>query len=126
MAPADDRTPTTALVHELSLVERARDGDHDAFVELYRQDAPPAWRLALALHRDPADAAEAVTDAFRRALAPLRHGATTSDLPFRIRLLTATRHAALDARPRAAAGLDDAVEPARGRGSAGRCSGPAR
>jgi DNA-directed RNA polymerase specialized sigma24 family protein len=85
------------LTLELRNVERARTGDHDAFVALYRQHAPLAWRLALALTADPELAADAVTTAFARALAPLPAGAARSDVPFHLRLLTATRHAVLDA-----------------------------
>ncbi len=84
------------LTRELEAVELARQGGHAAFVELYRQDAPPAWRLALALTFDADRAAEAVADGFRRALAPGRAGTAQSALPFRLRLLTTTRQAALD------------------------------
>jgi DNA-directed RNA polymerase specialized sigma24 family protein len=83
-------------IQELADVERAREGDHDAFVRLYRQDAPPAWRLALALTSDGQRAADAVAEGFRTTLAPRRPSAPRSPLPFRLRLLSATRDAALD------------------------------
>lgn len=89
-------TAGSALARELQVVDRARAGDHAAFVELYRQDAPPAWRLALALTADPDLAADAVAFAFARVLAPPKPGAARSEVPFRLRLLTATRHAVLD------------------------------
>jgi DNA-directed RNA polymerase specialized sigma24 family protein len=89
-------TPDPDLVEELAAVERARQGDHDAFVRLYRQDAPPAWRLALALTADPERAARAVADGFRRTLAPIRAAGQRSEAPFRLRVLTATRHAVID------------------------------
>ena len=91
MPAADD------LALELRNVERARAGDHDAFVALYRADAPIAWRLALALTADPELAADAVAAAFARTLAPLPAGGTRSEIPVHLRLLTATRHAVLDA-----------------------------
>lgn len=84
------------LAQELRAVERARDGDHHAFVALYRQDAPPAWRLGLALTADPDRAADAVARAFARTLAPLRVGTVRSEVPFQLRLLAATRHVVLD------------------------------
>jgi DNA-directed RNA polymerase specialized sigma24 family protein len=89
-------SPDPDLVVELALVERARQGDLDAFVQLYRQDAPPAWRLALALTADPERAAQAVAEGFRRTLAPVRGAGQRSETPFRLRLLTATRHAVID------------------------------
>jgi DNA-directed RNA polymerase specialized sigma24 family protein len=109
------------LEQELAAVEQARQGSHDAFVQLYRQDAPPAWRLGLALTGDADRAADAVAEGFRRTLAPLRASAPRSAVPFRLRLLTATRQAALDGPTRGALPLtapntpaDDAA-PARSR-----------
>jgi DNA-directed RNA polymerase specialized sigma24 family protein len=102
------------LIQGLNDVERAREGDHDAFVRLYRQDAPPAWRLALALTSDADRAADAVAEGFRTTLAPRRPSTARSPLPFRLRVLAATRNAALDGPSRDAlplppptAGVDD-------------------
>lgn len=105
---------------ELQAIERAREGDHDAFVRLYRQDAPPAWRLGLALTADPVRAASAVGQAFARVLAPARLNAPRSEVPFRLRLLTATRHVVLDEgtgapRPEVDAGAE--ADPDRSRGT---------
>ena len=106
---------------QLEAVERARQGSRDDFVQLYRQDAPPAWRLGLALTGDADRAADAVAEGFRRTLAPLRPSAPRTGTPFRLRLLTATRQAALDGPTRGARPLtapntpaDDAA-PARSR-----------
>lgn len=89
-------TDGSDLAQRLGVVERARGGDHSAFVDLYRQDAPPAWRLALALTGDGDRAADAVARAFSRTLAPLPPGAAQSEVPCRQRLLTATREVVVD------------------------------
>jgi DNA-directed RNA polymerase specialized sigma24 family protein len=105
-------SPDGDLAHERAAVERARGGDHRAFVELYRQDAPPAWRLAVALTGDPRRAEDAVAEGFRRTLAPLRAALPRSEVAFRVRLLAATRHAVLDgaaAPPTATAPLSSAA-----------------
>lgn len=101
-------TDGTDLARELQLVERARGGDHNAFVHLYRQDAPPAWRLALALTADADRAADTVARAFARALGPPRPGELRSGDPFRTQLLRATHHVVVD---RAAASLPSAAPP---------------
>ncbi len=95
--PTDVPDPATELqAIELDAIERAREGEHDAFVRLYRQDAPPAWRLGLALTGDALSAADAVALGFARVLVPSGPGARRSEVPFRLRLLTATRHVVLD------------------------------
>lgn len=94
-------------VEELRNVELARGGDHDAFVVLYRTHAPLAWRLALALTADGDLAAEAVAEAFARALVALPAGTARSATPFRVLLLATTRHTVLDARA-----IADATTPA--------------
>ena len=52
------------------LVIKAQDGDRDAFEELFRRHAHPAWRLALVVggHREAAEAAvaEGFTATFRQ------------------------------------------------------------
>ena len=109
--PTDVPDPAT----ELQAIERARDGEHDAFVRLYRQDAPPAWRLGLALTGDALSAADAVALAFARVLVPSGPGARRSEVPFRLRLLTATRHVVLDQGHRPHRGEAPRPSPARGR-----------
>jgi DNA-directed RNA polymerase specialized sigma24 family protein len=105
MSDADD-----LLANERAAVERARHGDHDAFVQLYRQDAATAWRLALALAREPAPAEHAVVEGFRRVLAPTVMPSLRSEVPFRLRLLAATRHAVLDTSTKTPAHGDVVVE----------------
>ncbi len=109
--PTDVPDPAT----ELQAIERAREGEHDAFVRLYRQDAPPAWRLGLALTGDALSAADAVALAFARVLVPSGPGARRSEVPFRLRLLTATRHVVLDqatGHPRKGAAPEPGSRPA--------------
>jgi DNA-directed RNA polymerase specialized sigma24 family protein len=81
------------------LVIKAQDGDRDAFEELFRRHAHPAWRLALAVggHREAAETAvaEGFTAAFRQLSAKSASAAT----PFRLLVVRATFDAAcLEAR----------------------------
>lgn len=85
--------PDDVLFHDRVLVDRARHGDESAFDELYRRLAPPAWRLALAVTRDPAVAGGAVADAFATTLAGSGHPIA---VPVRAQLLLAVRQAAAD------------------------------
>ncbi|HEY9557801.1 MAG TPA: hypothetical protein VIR58_13775, partial [Acidimicrobiales bacterium] len=85
----------TAL-KDLELIDRARSGDRDAFAELYRREAPGAWRLALAVTRSPIHASRAVAAAFATVLgndgpAPDRAP------PLRHQMLRATRELSLAA-----------------------------
>lgn len=76
-----------------TLADQARDGSRGAFEELYRRLAPTAWRLALAVTRDPALAAGAVASGFASTLS--RPPAATNTT-VRSQLLAATRHAAFE------------------------------
>ncbi len=70
---------------DAELIERARQGDMTAYAELVRRYQAPALRTASVLTADPAEAEDAVQDAFvkaHRALGRFREGA-----PFRPWLL---------------------------------------
>lgn len=90
---ADD---SIRLLQDRALVDRARGGGATAFEELYRRHARAAWRMALAVTPQPDVAGTAVVSGFASTLAGpglppvLARGMRTP-------LLTATRHAALDA-----------------------------
>lgn len=114
------------LAAELELVERARDGDHDAFVALYRLHAAPAWRLALALTADGDRAADAVARAFARTLAPSTPGALRTEEPYALRLLTATRQVVVDQGGGSGAGAPLAVPSAPVEASGGHDTRSAR
>ena len=97
---------------------RARAAATDV-VQLYRQDAPPAWRLGLALtgrrRRPPPTRWPGLPPHAGRRCGPAH---ARSGTPFRLRLLTATRQAALDgpargARPLTRARPPPAAEPRR-------------
>lgn len=77
--------------------EAARRGERAAFHELYRRHAAPAWRVGLAVSRDPSAAAAAVSAGFAAVLA--RQSAETSGrgVPLAVQLVAATRAAARDA-----------------------------
>ncbi len=96
---ADD--PDIVLLHERVLVDRARHGDRTAFAELYRREAPAAWRLALAVSRQPRLARPAVASAFAGVLAENGRSRPDRDLGLRTQILTATRHAVIDGDPAA-------------------------
>jgi RNA polymerase sigma-70 factor, ECF subfamily len=53
---------------DAALVERAREGDAAAYEALVRRYMRPAHAVALAVLKEPADAEDAVQDAFVRAL----------------------------------------------------------
>jgi DNA-directed RNA polymerase specialized sigma24 family protein len=96
------------LLQDRVLSERARRGDRKAFDELYRRHAPAAWRLALVVTRHPGAAEAAVASAFATTLAG-RNGISTMPNTPRVRLLIATRHAAI-----AAAGDESSARAASG------------
>src|SRR6266702_4585994 len=82
--------PTTAVSDE-SLIEAAGRGDHEAYGELVRRYSATAHRAAV-LITGPADAEDAVQEAFVRAfyaLASFRQGA-----PFKPWLLTIVKNCA--------------------------------
>jgi RNA polymerase sigma-70 factor (ECF subfamily) len=77
-----------------NVVIAARSGDASAFAVLVRVESPAAYRLALSIVRSPAEAEDAVQDAFLRAWRDLR-GLRDPDLwPAWFRRLTV--RAALD------------------------------
>lgn len=89
----DDRI---RLLQDRALVDSARRGGAPAFEELYRRHARAAWRLALVVSPQPDAAGAAVVHAFASTLAgPGPQPALASGM--RVPLLTAARHAALDA-----------------------------
>jgi RNA polymerase sigma-70 factor (ECF subfamily) len=53
-----------AVAAERSLVDRARDGDLDAFEQLVRERMDAVYRLTHAIVLDPADAADATQETF--------------------------------------------------------------
>lgn len=77
------------------LAVRAAEGDLASFESLYRQHAPAAWRVAMAVTGNPHDAADAVSDAFIRVLQSLPNG-LRDGAAFRPYLLAATRNASVD------------------------------
>jgi RNA polymerase sigma-70 factor, ECF subfamily len=74
-----------------ALVERARSGDHEAYAELVRRYSAIAHRVAV-LIAGPADAEDAVQDAFVRAYYALDR--FRADAPFKPWLLTIVTNAA--------------------------------
>ena len=56
---------------DAQLVLRAQDGDRDAFTELFRRHAGPAWRLSLAVSGSADVAATAVAKGFTLTLVHL-------------------------------------------------------
>jgi RNA polymerase sigma-70 factor (ECF subfamily) len=76
---------------DTALVERARDGDHQAYAELVRRYSAIAHRTAI-LVAGPADAEDAVQDAFVRAYYAL--GRFRAGSPFKPWLLTIVANAA--------------------------------
>lgn len=84
------------LASEQTLVTRAEAGDERAFDELYRRHAPNAWRLSLAVTRNPHDAADVMAESFAKIFTAIRAGRFSSDAPFRPYLLTTARNTAID------------------------------
>jgi len=60
----------TAIAGDLVLA--ARSGDASAFADLVRAETPAAYRLALSIVRSPAEAEDAVQEAFLRAWRDMR------------------------------------------------------
>ena len=74
-----------ALQAENRLIERSRGGDARAYEDLVRLHQEPAFRVACVLTRSPADAEEAVQDAFVKAWGAI--GRFRTGAPFRPWLL---------------------------------------
>lgn len=79
------------------LVISARDGRDGAFAELYRRHAGSAWRVAMAVASNEADAADVTSEAFTRVLA---RGGPDDPAKFRPYLLRVVRNTALTVRRR--------------------------
>lgn len=93
MAP---HAPALASATDAALVAAARAGQGQAFAELYRRHAEAAWRVALSITHNPADAADAVSESFAKVLASIQRDAPGPGAAFRPYLLAATRNAAID------------------------------
>jgi DNA-directed RNA polymerase specialized sigma24 family protein len=96
------------------LVRQAARGDSEAFAELYRLHAEPAWRLAQSVAPDADAARRALVEGFTKTLRASRRGRSGLQ-PFRIALLANVYRAAADHA------LDRPAAPAprrAGRGSA--------
>lgn len=89
------------LLHERSghaaLVERATQGDEDAFAALYERHGRRVWQLAYALTGTTSDAVAVVSESFAQTFTALRAGRATN-VDFATLLSRTTRHLALDAR----------------------------
>jgi RNA polymerase sigma-70 factor (ECF subfamily) len=112
-------TTSSAIRSEVtSVVERARGGDRPAFEALLDVRLAPAFRLAMAILGDEADARDAVQDAFIRAwrdLAGLRDAGRFDAWLDRI-LVNTCRTAARRRRRRAVHEIPVAALPAGGEG----------
>ena len=82
---------------DAQLVLRAQDGDHDAFIELFRRHAGPAWRLALAVSGSTEIAATAVSKGFTLTLVRLHRRTVTLAVPFRVLVTRTSGEAAASA-----------------------------
>ncbi|NUO60242.1 MAG: sigma-70 family RNA polymerase sigma factor [Hamadaea sp.] len=85
----------SALSSDAELLTRVRDGDTDAYGELYRRHADAAKRLAVVLARDRGEAEDLAAEAFARVLGTLRAGGGPQTA-FRPYLLTVVRNAFYD------------------------------
>lgn len=89
--PSDRRAPAAEPTGDAALVERARRGDHEAYAALIRRYSAIAHRAAT-LIAGPAEAEDAVQDAFVRAFYALHR--FRPDAPFKPWLLTIVANAA--------------------------------
>ncbi|MGH9245788.1 MAG: RNA polymerase sigma factor [Acidimicrobiales bacterium] len=108
-APDDGPVDLTDTI----LVRRVVDGDDEAFLELFRRHAFPAWRLALAVAGTTAGAVSAVAEGFTRVFARARD-TDSQPISFRLAVVSATRQAAIAEAK--AAGTDDSSTGAAGPG----------
>jgi len=98
-----------SCVTDAELVERARQGDPDAFGELVDRHRSAVYRAALAAVGSPADADDAVQDAFLAAYRRL--GSFRGEATFKTWLLTITWHQAINQRRRTTRWLRRIVPP---------------
>jgi RNA polymerase sigma factor (sigma-70 family) len=82
-------------VSDAALLARVRSGDDDAFGELYERHVGAARAAARALVPSPAEADDAVAEAFTRVLSILQRGGGPEQA-FRPYVLTCVRHACFD------------------------------
>ena len=95
MSIDESRMPARTTGVELDdahLLSLARDGDDDAYAELFRRYRPVALRLARRLGA-PSEAEDTVSEAFAQVLGQLRRG-LGPDRAFRAYVLTSVRHEA--------------------------------
>ncbi|MCL3859751.1 sigma-70 family RNA polymerase sigma factor [Actinotalea sp. K2] len=85
---------TRDLLGDVELISAVRAGDSAAFGMLYQRHCTAARAVARRYTNSPADAEDAVADAFARVLASLR-GGDGPDLAFRAYLFTVVRRVAL-------------------------------
>ncbi|GAA4935239.1 hypothetical protein GCM10023224_14930 [Streptomonospora halophila] len=86
---------TELLVGDGELLTRVREGDNEAFEELYTRHVGAARGLARQLVRSESEVDDAVAETFARVLALLGRGGGPAD-GFRPYLLTAVRHVVYD------------------------------
>jgi RNA polymerase sigma-70 factor, ECF subfamily len=99
------------LRREDKLLERARSGDRDAFVQLYRSLYPPLWRFVARRTPRTEDAEDVLARVFEKLLSRL-DGVDTSRGHLRVFLFTAARNALVDAARSKRAALElEEVEP---------------
>jgi DNA-directed RNA polymerase specialized sigma24 family protein len=79
---------------DAQLVLRAQTGDRDAFIELFRRHARPAWRLALAVSGSTDIATHAVAKGYTLSHVRLQRRTTTLAVPFRCLVTRASGEAA--------------------------------
>ena len=88
LEPRGDQIPDGPS--DATLLERVRDGDRDAYGDLYVRHEPAATSLARYLTRSNHEADDVVADAFARVLRAIKGGAGPTEA-FRPYLLTAVR-----------------------------------
>jgi DNA-directed RNA polymerase specialized sigma24 family protein len=84
-----------ALVSDIELITRTRQGDHRSFGTLYLRHLHAAWRIACTSAASAADAEDAVAEGFAKVFAALPR-MVDRDLAFRPYLLACVRNAAVD------------------------------
>ncbi|MGA9276626.1 sigma factor [Ilumatobacter sp.] len=95
---------------EAHLIEAARDGDTDAFAQLYSLHVAEVCRLARRLCRDAYEADDVVSEVFCNTLRALRRGAGPTDA-LRPYLLRSVRNTVIKVRTRTDSGRADPASP---------------
>ncbi len=99
LRPAAEKPTAGGDDSDAALVARVITGDVGAFDALYRRHHEAAWRLALLVTSNRADAEDAVAEAFAKVFAALGRAGVSSFRPY---LLRCVRNAATDAHRRTA------------------------